>query len=166
MKFKITPIAGDASFRRFYRIVSKNKSAILIYAEKEKFKNLIVYSTINKFLRSKNILAPKLHKHDFKKGTMIIQDFGDISFYKILLKTKNKFFIYKKLVNFLLKIQKMKVKKKIKSINKGFYMLNKYTKKKLLEESNLFFDWYLPLFYSKKKSRGIKKKTNIIMLKL
>jgi len=166
MKFKITPIAGDASFRRFYRIVSKNKSAILIYAEKEKFKNLIVYSTINKFLRSKNILAPKLHKHDFKKGTMIIQDFGDISFYKILLKTKNKFFIYKKLVNFLLKIQKMKVKKKIKSINKGFYMLNKYTKKKLLEESNLFFDWYLPLFYSKKKSRGIKKKTNIILLKL
>ena len=97
---------------------------------------------------------------------MIIEDFGDMSFHKLLLKKKNKFYIYKKLVNFLLKIQNIKTKKRIKNINKGFYMLDKYTKQKLLEESNLFFDWYLPLFYSKKKSRDIKKKANIILLKL
>ena len=166
MEVKIIPITGDASFRRFYRIVSKKKSTILVYAEKEKFKNLVAYSTINEFLRSKNILAPKLYNHDFKKGTMIIQDFGNLSFYKILLKTKKKFPIYKNLVNFLLTIQKIKVKKKIKNVNKGFYILDKYSKKKLLEESNLFFDWYLPLFYSKKKSKDIKIKTNTILLKL
>ena len=49
--------------------------------------------------------------HDFYKGVIVIEDFGDSSFYKILIKKKNKFIIYKKLVDLLLKIQKIKTKK-------------------------------------------------------
>ena len=52
MKSKIFSIAGDASFRTFYRLILNNKSRIIVLAKKEKYKNLIVYSTINKFLRS------------------------------------------------------------------------------------------------------------------
>ena len=106
MKFKIQPIKGDASFRTFYRLVSKKSSKIIVLAKKEKYNNLIAYSSINKFLRKNNILAPKLYFCNFKNGIIIIQDFGDLSFNKVLSKTKNKFTIYKKLVDFLLKIQK------------------------------------------------------------
>ena len=45
-------------------------------------------------------------------------------------------------------------------------MLEKYSKKHLFKESNLFFDWYLPLFLKKKKVLNIKKKSNKILLKL
>jgi hypothetical protein len=49
MKFKIAPIAGDASFRRFYRIILNTSSKIAVIAEKNKYKNLISYIAIKSF---------------------------------------------------------------------------------------------------------------------
>ena len=88
MKSKILPIAGDASFRTFYRLVLNQTSKIIVLAKKEKYKNLIAYSAINRFLRNNKILTPKLYTHDYSKGIIVIEDFGDLSFYKILLKKK------------------------------------------------------------------------------
>ena len=166
MKFKIIPIVGDASFREFYRLVLKKNNRIIILAKKEKYKNLEAYSAINKFLRNNKILAPKLYSYNFVKGIMIIEDFGDLSFYKILIKEKNKLSIYKKLIDLLLKIQKIKPKSRIKKVSSGSHVVNKYSNKHLLNESNLFFDWYLPIFLNKSKVSKIKKKTNKILLKL
>ena len=166
MKSKMMQIAGDASFRTFYRLKSKKKNKIIVLATKEKYKNLIAYSVINKFLRTNNIHAPKLYASDFSKGVIVIEDFGNITFHKILVKKKDKLIIYKKLIDLLLKIQKIKPKTKIKNINGGFHVVNKYSKKYLFEESDLFFDWYLPLFLSKKKVLNIKNKSKKILLKL
>ena len=88
METKILPIAGDASFRTFYRFISNKSSKIIVFAKKEKYKNLIAYSAINKFLRANKILAPKLYAYDYHRGVIIIEDFGDSSFYKVLLKKK------------------------------------------------------------------------------
>ena len=166
MKSKILPIAGDASFRTFYRLNLNKKSKIIVLAKTEKYKNLIAYTAINEFLRANKIFSPKLYKYNFSKGVIIIQDFGDLSFYKLLLKKKNKLIIYKKLVNLLLKIQKIKPKSKIKNISNGLHVIDKYTNKYLFKESNLFFDWYLPLFLSKKKALNIKIKSKKILTKL
>ena len=166
MKFKIFPVAGDASFRTFYRLVLNKTSKIIIVAKKEKYKNLIAYSAINKFLRNNKILTPKLYTHNYSKGIIVIEDFGDLSFYSILLKKKDKLPTYKKLTDLLLKIQKIKPKLKIKNINNGSHIIEKYSNKYLFKESNLFFDWYLPLFLSKKKVSNIKIKSNKILSKL
>ena len=91
MKFKILPLAGDASFRTFYRMHFNNKSRIAVLSNKDKYKNLIAYSSVNNFLRKNKILTPKLYKYNFKKGLIIIEDFGDTSFYKILKSKKIKF---------------------------------------------------------------------------
>ena len=104
MKSKMTAIAGDASFRTFYRIKSKKKSKIVVLAKKEKYKNLIAYSAINKFLRNNNIYTPKLYSSNFSKGIIVIEDFGNVSFHKILTQKKNKLIIYKKLIDLLFKI--------------------------------------------------------------
>ena len=166
MKFKIHPIAGDASFRKFYRIVLNKKSKIIVIAKKEKYKNLVVYSKINEFLRENKILAPKLYDYNFSKGFMVIEDFGDSSFYKILIKTKNKLLVYKQLIDQLIKIQKIKPKSKLMGIINKPYILNKYSNKYLHLESDLFFDWYLPLFLSKKKNKKIKVEGRRILSKL
>ena len=108
MESKILPITGDASFRTFYRFISNKNSKIIVFAKKEKYKNLIAYSAINNFLRANKILAPKLYTHNYSKGIIVIEDFGDISFYKSLIKKKTKLVIYKKLVDLLIKIQKIK----------------------------------------------------------
>ena len=166
MESKILPIAGDASFRTFYRFISNKSSKIIVFAQKEKYKNLIVYSAINNFLRANKILAPKLYTHNYPKGTIVIEDFGDISFHQVLLRQKKKLTTYKQLVDLLLKIQKIKPKSKIKNINNGSHIIKKYSNKYLFKESNLFFDWYLPLFLSKKNASNIKIKSNKILSKL
>ena len=102
MKSKILPIAGDASFRTFYRLILNKSSKIIVFAKKEKYKNLIAYSAINKFLRSKKILTPKLYLSNYHKGIIVIEDFGDLTFYKLLLKNKKKLAVYKKLVDLLI----------------------------------------------------------------
>ena len=163
MKSKILSIAGDASFRTFYRLISNKSSKIIVVAKKEKYKNLIAYSAVNEFLRTNKILAPKLYAYNYPRGIIVIEDFGDSSFYKILLKKKNKLIIYKKLVDLLLKIQKIKPKSKIKNINSKPHVINKYSNQFLHKESDLFFDWYLPLFLNKKKVLNIKRKTKKIL---
>ena len=159
-------IAGDASFRTFYRIKNKKKSKIVVLAKKEKYKNLIAYPAINKFLRINNIHTPKLYSSNFSKGAIVIEDFGNVSFHKILTQKKNKLIIYKKLIDLLFKIQKIKPKTKIKSINGRFHIVRKYSKKHLFKESDLFFDWYLPLFFNKKKVVNIKNKLKKILFNL
>jgi len=166
MKFKIIPITGDASFRKFYRVIFKKKSKIIVICKKEKYKNLVAYAAINKFLNQNKILAPKLYSFDYKNGIMEIEDFGDISFYKVLLKTKNRFLIYKEIVDLLIKVQRINPKKKIKVFKNVSYKIGRYTKKNLFKESDLFFDWYLPQFLSKKKVSKIKKNANKVLYKL
>ena len=95
MKSKILAIKGDASFRKFYRFISK-KNKIIVTAKREKYKNLIAYLAVNRFLRDNKILAPKLYEINFSKGIMVIEDFGDSSFYILIINKKNKFPIYKK----------------------------------------------------------------------
>jgi len=151
MEFKILPIAGDASFRKFYRLKSKKNSKIIIFASKEKYINLVAYSAINNFLIKNKIIAPKIYEHNLSKGILIVEDFGDTTFNKILVKKNNKLSIYKKLVDLLIKIQKIKPELKLRSIINRPHIVKSYSKSALHKESDLFFDWYLPLFLSKKK---------------
>ena len=158
MQSKIRSIAGDASFRKFYRLTLNKSSKIIALVEKEKYKNLIAYSAINKFLRDNRIFAPKVFTQDYAKGIMIMEDFGDLTFHKILLRKRNKLPVYKKLVDLLIKIQKIQPKNKLRTIFAKSHIIDKYSIKYLHQESDLFFDWYLPLFFSHKKVSYMKSK--------
>ena len=163
MKFKLQPISGDASFRKFYRLKSKTGSKIIVYAEKDKYSNLLAYAAVNNFLRENKILAPKLYNHNYKKGIIIIEDFGDQSLHKVLLKKKNKLNTYKKIVNLLVEIQKIKPKPKIKDFNNQLYSIKKYSKNYLHKETDLFLNWYLPIFLKKNKAKKVKKRINFFL---
>ena len=66
MSFKINKISGDASFREFYRVKKINKTSIVVFAKKEKFKNLIVYCVVNKILNNHKILSPQLIENHYQ----------------------------------------------------------------------------------------------------
>ena len=125
MKFKLKKISGDASFRQFYRLGVGRKKTIIVRSKKEKFRNLITYSIINRFLQKKGILTPKLFNEFFNNGMMEIEDFGDISLGKYLKKKRNKYYFYKKIVALLLKIQKIKARRLIGTYkNHNIYSYN------------------------------------------
>ena len=81
-------IKGDASFRKFFRKKNNNKTSILVFAKKEKFKNLLVYDAINKVLNKNKILAPKLYKENYNMNYIEIQDFGNETIFGKLNKKK------------------------------------------------------------------------------
>ena len=66
MKYELKKISGDASFREFYRLKRNNKTSIIVLAQKEKFKNLAVYTAINNVLNNNRINAPKLISNHYK----------------------------------------------------------------------------------------------------
>ena len=82
-------IKGDASFRKFYRKKNNYNSSIIVFAIKEKFKNLVIYDAINKILIKNKILAPKLLNENYSKSYIEIDDFGDKTFLRELRKKKN-----------------------------------------------------------------------------
>ena len=136
-------IKGDASFRKFYRKRSKNLTSIIVFASKEKFKNLLIYDAINKILITNKILAPITYHENYNKNFIEIEDFGDISIYKILKKKKIKKFVYfKKAIELLNKIQVIK-NRKIKNFKKKNYVIPIYNKEIIIKEANLFCNWYL-----------------------
>ena len=106
MQFKLKKIRSDASFREFFRLHKGKKTSIIVTAKKEKFKNLIAYSAINKFLKNKGIHTPKLISQNLKEGIIEIEDFGDKTLLQYIKQSKNKLFFYKKCVDVIIKIQK------------------------------------------------------------
>ena len=157
MQFKLKKIRSDASFREFYRLHKEKKTSIIVTAKKERFKNLVAYSAINKFLKSKGIFTPRLISQHFKEGILEIEDFGDKTLLYYVKQSKNKFSLYKKCVDVILKIQKIKPVRKIKFSSNKYLNLNIYNTSILHKESNLFFDWYLPGVIGRKKSSKYKK---------
>jgi aminoglycoside/choline kinase family phosphotransferase len=142
-------IKGDASFRKFYRNTKKN--SIVVFANKEKSKNLLIYDSINKILIKNNLIAPKLLSQNYENNYIEIQDLGNKTIYQIFLKNKkNQYFIFKKIINVLNKIQLIK-DKKIKNFKNIFYKIEDYKNKILFDEAKLFSYWYIPKKLNKKK---------------
>ena len=145
MQYNLKKIKGDASFREFYRLKKGRNTSIIIYSRKDTFKNLIQYASINKILLKNKILAPQLKKSYFSKGLMEVTDFGNNIFYDYIKKSKKKEYHYKKLIDLILKLQKIKIKRKIKFKNYEIKLID-YNLKELQKESDLFFRWYLNFF--------------------
>ena len=158
-------IKGDASFRKFFRKKNKNYSSIIVFAKKEKVKNLLIYDAINKVLNKNKVLAPSLYQEYYKKNFIEIQDFGNDTIFKVLIKKNNKFTYFKKAIETLNKIQSIK-NKSVKNFKKNFYILPMYHKEILIKEANLFCDWYVKKNLSKNKSNKFLKKFKKIVREL
>ncbi len=140
---KLKKIKGDASFRIFFRKKNAYKNSIIVFAKKEKYKNLLIYDAINKILHKNKISAPYLYKENYSENYIEIEDFGKRTIFDELnKKRKNKFNYFKRIIELLIKIQSIKNRQVYTFKNKK-YILPKYEKKILIQEANLFCDWYL-----------------------
>ena len=151
MKFldSFKEIKGDASYRKFYR--NKKKKSIIVFANKEKNKNLLVYDAINKILIKNKIIAPKLLKQNFNKNFIEIEDLGKQTIYQMFKKNdKNHYHIFKNIIKILNKMQLIK-DRKIKNFNNKIYKIQNYKNLVLLNEANLFNNWYAKKKLSPKK---------------
>jgi aminoglycoside/choline kinase family phosphotransferase len=155
-KYRIRQIKGDASFRKYFRIYHNKNSYILAFAEKEKKSNILNYVLINKFLKKKAINAPDVINYNYQNGLALLEDFGDETYLHKIDKNKNRFAIYKSLIKYLIKLQRVK-------LNQNIFSFKKYEFTILKRELDLFFDWYLPHVLKIKKNTNILKLRNLIL---
>jgi aminoglycoside/choline kinase family phosphotransferase len=159
---KLKKLSGDASFRNFYR----SKNSIIVYCIKNKKSNLLDYDAINKILIKKKVIAPSLISQHYKENYIEIEDFGDLTvFEKFKKKKANKKNYYKNILDLLLKIKKIKIKNQKTFLKTNFKVPN-YTSKMLLDESNLFIEWYLQKYFKGKKKKSLEKELKKIFKKL
>ncbi len=154
--YKIKEIKGDASFRKYFRISYKKNSYVLALAEKEKESNILNYVLINKFLRNKGINSPTVIDYNYKNGLALLEDFGDKTYLQLISKSKNKFNVYKSLIKYLIKLQRIKFKQNI-------FRFKKYNFKVLKREIDLFFIWYLPHVLKIKSNSQILKLRRLLL---
>ena len=158
-------LKGDASNRKFFRKKSTIGTSIIIFSKKEKFKNLLVYDAINKILNKNKILAPILYSENYKKNFIEVEDFGNKTISQILVKSKNRFFYFKKVIKLLKQIQSIK-DKTVKNFKNKNYKIPNYEKRELVKEANLFCKWYVKRELSRKEGDKFSKRYKKIIKKI
>jgi N-acetylmuramate 1-kinase len=73
---EILPLAGDASFRRYFRVVDDGRSAVLMDAPPP-HEDPRPFIAVAEWLDSVGLSAPQILARDLDKGLLLLGDFGD-----------------------------------------------------------------------------------------
>ncbi|MDZ7587683.1 MAG: phosphotransferase [Parasphingorhabdus sp.] len=72
----VVPVAGDASFRRYFRVSDQQRHAILMDAPPPE-EDPRPFIAIARYLRSQGFEAPEIFAENLTAGLVLLQDFGD-----------------------------------------------------------------------------------------
>ena len=73
---EILPLAGDASFRRYFRVVGPGRSAVLMDAPPP-HEDPQPFVAVAQWLLSRGLSAPEILASDLNRGLLLLSDFGD-----------------------------------------------------------------------------------------
>jgi len=74
--YQLTPLAGDASFRCYFRMVHGEQSYIVMDAPPER-ESCVSFIAIANALRKTNLKTPEIFASDLSQGFLLLTDFGD-----------------------------------------------------------------------------------------
>jgi aminoglycoside/choline kinase family phosphotransferase len=74
---EIRPLAGDASFRRYFRVTLAGRRAVLMDAPPP-HEDTAPFLSVAAWLSDRGFAAPAVHAHDPEQGLVLLEDFGDV----------------------------------------------------------------------------------------
>ncbi len=129
--YTLSVATEDASFRSYYRIQKGNDSWILMDSPPEKVPCDRFVAVAGKLLKAK-LSAPEIFEQDQQQGFLLMTDFGSTTYLSVLDK-KSEGPLYADALAALLKMQ----------TDIGSDDLPIYSEQLLLQEMDLFRDWFL-----------------------
>lgn len=78
-QFNVIPLAGDASSRRYYRVIANKKSWVLM--EWEPFENAenFPFVSVQNYFHQNQIRVPEIFDCNKEKGLFLLEDLGDLT---------------------------------------------------------------------------------------
>lgn len=139
------PISGSS--REYYRIKSKNKSAIGVFNENLE-ENTAFIDFTNTFL-NKGLNVPKIYNTDLKNHVYLLKDLGDITLFKHLLNLRNDGDFPDELTNIYKSVLEQLPKFQIQAANEIDYNLcyprNAFDRQSMLWDLSYFKYYFLKL---------------------
>src|SRR5919204_5539432 len=131
-----TVLAGDASFRRYYRVSDGARRAVLMDAPPPQ-EDILPYVVVARILRAHGFSAPEIYAEDRDQGFLLIEDFGDDTYTKLLAKGVDEAALYTLAVDTLVALHRVVEPERLPE-------LPPYDEERLLTEAALLVDWYMP----------------------
>jgi aminoglycoside/choline kinase family phosphotransferase len=86
--FKVYQLAGDASNRKYYRVIKENQSWVLMSWEPFNAKEYPFLSVLNHFAKNK-IRVPEVLSMSEKEGLVLLEDLGDLTLERKFWESQN-----------------------------------------------------------------------------
>jgi aminoglycoside/choline kinase family phosphotransferase len=137
-----SPLAGDASFRRYERVTGQGRQAVLMDAPPEK-EDLRPFIQVGGYLQERDLSAPEIYAADQTHGLLLLEDLGDDLFTRLLVKSpQHEEALYLAAADVLVDLYEHAAKTDCA----GF---PHYDDARLLAESGLLGEWFLPAVMGK-----------------
>ncbi len=133
---RIEPLAGDASFRRYFRVVDGNRRAVLMDAPPP-LEDVRPFVAVAEWLSTVGLSAPEILARDLKRGLLLLGDFGDWRLREMLDENPSREReLYELATDVLVHLHGYPPMEGLRP-----HGLDQW-----LEELQLFVDWYCPAF--------------------
>lgn len=129
-------LAGDCSYRKYYRIYSGAKTFVLMDAPPQ-FEKPKQFVDVACYLNSLGLRTPKIFEHCYQSGFLIIEDFGNMTFTKSLEQGASLETLLKLAIDALVTLHK-----KVNSVPE---FIPFYSQSMWIEEVSRFFNWHFPI---------------------
>ncbi len=129
-----TPLAGDASFRRYERLTAGGRKAVLMLAPPDK-EDTRPFVAVARHLAGRGFSAPAVLAADADAGLVLLEDLGDGLYTRVLADGGDEEAMYAAAVDVLVDLQ---------SGPQAGLDAPPYDDAPLHEEADLLIDWYLP----------------------
>ena len=129
----ILPLAGDASFRRYFRVVGDDRQAVLMDAPPE-HEDCRPFLAVAEHLHRIGFAAPEIYAADPARGLVLLEDFGDARMAEVLAANPAlEQPIYRDTIDLLARLHRHPAG-----------TLPPYDMAVLRREADLLVDWYVP----------------------
>ncbi len=127
------PIAGDASFRRYERLTEGPRHALLMDAPPPQ-EDVDPFCAIARHLTAQGYSTPRIYAEDAAAGLLLIEDFGDRTFTRMLDAGADPTPLYAAAVDVLAELHRHAPPPGLAPYDEAAY----------LAEADLLIDWFLP----------------------
>jgi N-acetylmuramate 1-kinase len=129
------PLTGDASARKYFRLQKDKQSAVLMDASSV-LESVAPFIQISRHLHQLGFSVPAILARDEGKGLLLLEDFGDATFARLLDNPCEPEKLYTLATDVLIALHRHP-----QAIPKG---LRTYHPEKMLEDIGLFLEWRTP----------------------